>query len=396
LAPNLPPSSTQSGAINIALIRAKYNPFGGAERFLNDAVAALAGPETKFTLFTREWPEQNKSQLAHRIVNPRHLTSFGRERGFAKAVTHVLAKEKFDLVQSYERIPCCDVYHAVDGVHAQWLVQRHRLASTGKVIGVAMNPRHHLVLGAERAMYASPRFKAAICISEMVKKDILRHFPIDEKKLHVIYSGVDCNHYTPDNRDTLRASARKALGIPADVPTALFVGSGFERKGLAQFLRALAMSPAQIGVTGGAEKCWGIVVGKDKRMRDYQELAEKLGLGTRVVFTGGVSDTRPHYAAADVFVLPTLYEPFGLVCLEAMAAGLPVVTTSAAGAAELIVSGVTGFVTDALDTAAIAKAIYDACGKPFMAFAARETALTFTAERMSTQYRALYRELLGR
>jgi UDP-glucose:(heptosyl)LPS alpha-1,3-glucosyltransferase len=396
ITPGVAPDVAPDVASNIALIRAKYNPFGGAERFLNDAVAALAGPETKFTLFTREWPVQNQSQLSHRIVNPRHLTSYGRERGFAHAVAKVLGQEKFDLVQSYERMPCCDVYHAVDGVHAQWLVQRHRVSGSGKIIGVAMNPRHHLVLRAERAMYTSPQFKAAICISEMVKKDILRHFPIDEKKLHVIYSGVDCNHFTPESRDSLRASTRQALGIPADVPTALFVGSGFERKGLTQFLRALATSPEQAGVVGGAEKCWGIVVGKDKHLSRYQELAKKLGIGARVVFTGGVTDTRPHYAAADVFVLPTLYEPFGLVCLEAMAAGLPVVTTSAAGAAELIVSGVTGYVTDALDTAAIAKAIFDACGKPFMSFAARETALTFTRERMSAQYRELYRELLGR
>jgi UDP-glucose:(heptosyl)LPS alpha-1,3-glucosyltransferase len=379
--------------MNIALVRAKYNPFGGAERFLNDAVAALAGPDVTFTLFTREWPAQNQSQMQHRIVNPKHVTSYGRERGFASAVCNALANEKFDLVQSYERMACCDVYHAVDGVHAQWLQQRQRISSAGKSIGMAINPRHHLVLRAERAMYTSPRFKAAICISEMVKKDILRHFPIDEKKLHVIYSGVDCEKFSPDNRATLRAPTREKLGIPVGVPVALFVGSGFERKGLEQFLRALALPPAQTGAS--VTECWGIVVGKDKRQQYYEKLAKKLGIAERVVFTGGVSDTRPHYAASDVFVLPTLYEPFGLVCLEAMAAGLPVVTSTSAGAAELIASGVTGFVTDALDTPAIAKAIHDACDKPLMAFAARETALTYTAERMSKQYRALYRELLA-
>ena len=375
--------------MKLALIRAKYNPFGGAERFLNDAVAALAGSDLAIapTLFTREWPAQAEATLLHRIVNPRYATSSGRDRGFAQAVCSALSEDAFDLVQSYERLDCCDIYHAVDGVHAEWLRQRRRILGGVRALGMAINPRHRYVLAAERAMFTSPRFKAAICISEMVKNDILRHFDIDPAKLHVIYSGVDTAKFSPALRAEFHDVIRTQLSIPLDAPVALFVGSGFERKGLVNFLRALAERRDH----------YGIVVGKDKSSARYQAMAQKLGLQERVRFTGGVSDTRPYYAASDVLVLPTLYEPFGLVCLEAMACGLPVVTSISAGAAELITAGVNGYVCDALDVEAIHRAIEQAVSpgvRELMRAAARDTALKFSPQVMSAQYVGLYRQLL--
>ena len=380
--------------MKLALIRAKYNPFGGAERFLNDAVAALAGSDLNVqpTLFTREWPAQASPSpsaiLTHRIVNPPYTTSNGRDRGFAEAVSAAFAAEKFDLVQSYERIAGCDIYHCVDGVHAEWLRQRGRITGGLRKLGIAINPRHRFVLASERAMYLSPRFKAAICISEMVKTDILRHVDIAPTKLHVIYSGVDTEKFSPASRGPFGDVTRQKLCIPTDVTVAVFVGSGFERKGLAAFLQALALCKNIVGV----------VVGQDKHSARYRTMAQKLGIQDRVHFTGGVSDTRPYYAMADVFVLPTIYEPFGLVCLEAMACGLPVVTSTSAGAAELIVDGVNGYVTDALDVAAISRAMEQSVAPTAhaaMSIAARETALTFSPQTMADQYVALYRKLLA-
>ncbi len=375
--------------MKIALVRAKYNPFGGAERFLNDAVAAMQGSDVKFTLFTRAWPAQAAGGMEHRIVNPRYLTSAGRDRGFNESVAQAIAQEteqeKFDLIQSYERLPDCDIYHAVDGVHAEWLRQRARISSGAKRFGIAINPHHRYVLAAERAMYSSPKFKAAICISQMVKADILRHFEVDPEKLRVIYSGIDTEKFSPDSRGTMRDATRGKYGIPAAATVAVFIGSGFERKGLAQFIRALAHPGL------ASEKIFGLVVGKDKSSKKYEALASQLGIRERIVFTGGVTDTRPFYAASDVFVLPTIYEPFGLVCLEAMAAGLPVVTSTGAGAAELIDQGVNGYVCDALDTAAIACAMHDIT--PEMGFAARDTALKFSPKNMAVQYASLYRQL---
>ena len=115
--------------------------------------------------------------------------------------------------------------------------------------------------------------------------------------------------------------------MPAGALLALFMGTGFERKGLIYLLRAL---PA------AGEEIWLVVAGRDAEADRYRALARSLGVEGRVRFLGPVTLPEPIYAAADVLVLPTIYEPFSNACLEALASGLPVITTRAAGVSELL------------------------------------------------------------
>ncbi|MEI6737600.1 MAG: glycosyltransferase family 4 protein [Pseudomonadota bacterium] len=389
--------------MKVALIRAKYNPFGGAERFVETAVGALAAQGVSLTILTRQWPEnvQNVNPALHHVViNPRYVTSTGRDSSFANAVTEHLGTTKYDLAQSHERIVGCDIFRAGDGVHAAWLAQRARgmdkHGDSIKRLSVKLNPHHHYLLRTEREMFLSPLLRAVICNSAMVKADILRHFDIDETKLRVILSGVDSQKFHPGLRDEFRLSTRKKLKITKGAPVALFVGSGFERKGLSGFLLGLA---DQAGSAQLADKgVRGIVVGHDKHLAHFQTRANQLGLADRVVFTGGVEDVRPYYAAADILVLPTLYDPLPNACLEAMACGLPTITSTTSGAAELITDDVEGYVTDALDVSAISAAIghtLDDARMVKMGLRARERVRMLTPEAMATSYIALYRELLG-
>ncbi len=379
--------------MNIALIRARYNPFGGAERFVETVADALAEQGVSLTILTRQWPTGHAHSLLRYVtLNPRYFTSTGRDRTFAGAVQSHLATTHYDLVQSHERLPGCDIFRAGDGVHAEWLAQRFRVMGSAKRLGVRLNPHHRYLLQAERAMFASEKLRAVICNSAMVKADILRHTSIDEKKLRVILSGVDAQKFHPGLRDEFRQATRRRLNIPKAAPVALFVGSGFERKGLAGFLLALADQAGHADLT--REGIRGIVVGHDKHLVRFQSLADQLGLTDRVVFTGGVDDVRPYYAAADVFVLPTLYDPLPNACLEAMACGLPTVTSATSGAAELITHGIEGFVTDALDTPAISDAIGHALTDANMGARARARVLPLTPAGMAQAYIALYRELL--
>ncbi|MEQ1517907.1 MAG: glycosyltransferase family 4 protein [Usitatibacteraceae bacterium] len=371
--------------MKLALIRAKYDPFGGAERFLNSAAEALVAQGAAPTIITRAWPQSASASIAHKIVNPRYFTSAGRDRGFAHAACALLHSSEFDLVQSYERLDCCDIFHAVDGVHAEWLAQRKRVQSPFKRFGVRINPHHRYVLDAERRMYHSSKLRAVICISEMVKRDVLRHYDVAPEKLHVIYGSIDTDAFHPRLRDEHRRTLRKQLKIPQKAPIAIYVGSGFERKGVLGFLLAMAK----------VEGMGGIVVGRDKNMFQYQAFADSIGLTDRVIFTGGIGDVRPYYGASDVFVMPTLYEPFGLVFGEAMACGLPVVASTQSGAADWIEHGVDGFVVDALDTEAITRSIEAALADPEMGMRARAKVLPYTAAATSAQYAALYRQLLA-
>lgn len=333
--------------IRLALVRQRYNPFGGAERFVATTLEALAQREgvLELTLITRKWVG---GEQKHAVIEcrPPYWGRLSRDWGFANCVQRTFAQEKFDLVQSHERIAGCDIFRAGDGVHAAWMEQRRRQQGLLGRIGAVLSPWHHYVLAAERQMFADPRLKAVICISELVRNDIRRFYGVPEEKLHVIYNGIDLECYHPRLAAEYRTITRAQYGIPAEVPLFIYVGSGFERKGVGPLLQALARVPNQ--------QIHLLIVGADKYLGRYRDQAEQLGLSGRVVFTNGIKDVRPCYGAADAFVLPTLYEPLSNAVLEALACGLPCIVSDHCGAAELITPGLNGHICDALDVPALA------------------------------------------
>jgi UDP-glucose:(heptosyl)LPS alpha-1,3-glucosyltransferase len=252
-----------------------------------------------------------------------------------------------------------------------------------------MSPHHRYVLAAERALFASDRLRAVICNSDMVRGESAARFSTPEEKLVIIRNAVDCATFHPGLKGEMGGAVREQLGIPAAARVALHVGSGFERKGVRAFLDALARA---------ASKPWGIVVGRDKRAAAYIAHARHLGIADRVCFTGSMSDVRPHYAAADAFVLASLYDPQPNAALEAMACGLPVVTSTKCGAAELLVPGESGYVRDALDASAMAADLDALQGAAAveMGMRARAAVEPYTPERMAREYLALYERLLRR
>lgn len=371
--------------LNIALIRQRYTDFGGAERFVANAVEALRQEGAQLTVVTRQWkPDSNGKAL---ICDPFYLGSVWRDWGFARCVCDdMLKKHSFDLVQSHERIACCDVYRAGDGVHREWLKQRRRSMGFLGRLGIALNPYHLYTMAAERKLFASPGLKAVICNSRMVKDEIQRHFAVPEDKLHVIYSGVDSAAYHPGLKALHRENIRTHYAIPQEAPLFLFVGSGFERKGVGTLLAAFADVPGTPYL---------IVVGKDKHQARFQRLAIRLGVQDRVHFTGGQTDTKPFYGAADAFVLPTRYDPFPNAALEAFASGLPVITSTKSGAAELVENGKNGYVCDALDEGCLTQSMRAVLGSGLVnrQAAARATIEALDVSATTSQLLQLYLRL---
>ena len=375
----------QALAARVALVRGRYDPAGGAERFVQSALAALRSQGASITIVAREWPDHDGSAI---LLRPFHIGSLWRDAAFARATCAELARRRFDLVQSHERIGCCDVYRAGDGVHAQWLEERARAQGPLARLATRWSPHHRWVLAAERALFASPRLRAVICNSEMVRGEIARRFGTDPAKLVLIRNAVDAARFHPAAPGEGEA-VRQQLGIPAAAPLVLHVGSGFERKGVRFLLEALARARS---------RPWAIVAGRDKRAARYAAHARRLGIADRVRFVGSVSDVRPYLAAADAFVLATLYDPQPNAVLEAMASALPVVTTPTCGAAELLQEGKSGYVRDALDVPGLAEAI-DRLEPPSgraLGEAARAAVLAYSPAAMAEEYLALYRRLLHR
>ena len=372
--------------MNIALIRQRYTAYGGAERFVARAMAALEQDGAQLTLVTRRWDQPDRPAL---VCNPFYLGSLWRDWGFARRVCATLASQRFDLVQSHERIACCDVYRAGDGVHREWLRQRARVLGPLKRLSLRLSLYHRYTLAAERALFTSPRLRAVICNSQMVAREIRDHFRVAEHKLHVIYSGLDTTSFHPDLR-AHRATVRAQRGIDDRSIVFLFVGSGFERKGLAVALDALASLPPHAQL---------LVVGKDRHIERYRAQARRLGIESRVHFAGAQREVGPYYGAADAFVLPTLYDPCPNAALEAMACALPIVTSTSSGAAELALAHEAGLVCDAGDARALAghmRALLDPALRGRLGERARIAVLPLTGSAMTARLLALYGDLLDR
>src|SRR3954470_17983403 len=370
--------------LKLAIVRQRFNPCGGAERFIARAMPALERAGTEVTLIARRAEGWGARRVLR--VDPFHIGKVWRDWSFARAARAAWRREGFDVVQSHERIPGCDVYRAGDGVHRRWLELRARAASFFERLGIAVSPYHRYVCAAERQLFEHPRLRAVICNSRMVAAEIRRAFRIDAGKLHVIYSGVDLAQFHPRLRSELRGAARAELGCEPRDTLFLFVGSGFARKGLGAAIEALKLA--------NQRHYWLVVVGKDREAARYA--AQAAAVRDRVRFLGGRDDVRPLYAAADCLILPSRYDPFPNTVLEAFAMGLPAIVSTHAGAAEIIVQGVNGWVCEPDDAPGIARLMHEAHAavrSGELPQAARATAERYGMDAMASNLAALYERL---
>ena len=378
-------NATSGKNIRLAIVRQKYRPDGGAERFISRALEALDDQNIDLNIITRQWEGKPNPKWKIHLCNPAKYGRVSREKGFAAAAQQCWEREHFDIVQSHERIPGCDIFRAGDGAHRVWLEQRARVISPLQRFLTQISPYHRYVLQAEEEMFHSPALKKIICNSEMVKRDIIRCYGVDKSRFDVIYNAIDSQKFVPATV-AQRLASREKLSIPAQAVALIYVGSGFERKGLKPAIEAIARSDRYL-----------IVVGQDKDQKKYESLAHQSGCADRIRFAGVQNNVLPYYHAADGMILPTLYDPFPNVILEAMACGLPVITSETCGGAEFIMQGREGFVCDALDVVRLSEYVNKIPSRQEndeMGNAARERILPYTPKNLSQQLVALYHSLL--
>ncbi|TIL47788.1 glycosyltransferase family 4 protein [Mesorhizobium sp.] len=309
----------------ILFVRQRYAPFGGGEIMLENIMAAFAARQRPVAVLSGDWPRHEGIEFIQ--CAGRRFPRYLRATSFARAACSKIAEMPPALVQSNDRLPCCDVFRAGEGVHAAYLAERRRFETRLGRAAMALSPFHRQTLRLERATYASPRLKAVIAISKMVAEDVVRHYEYPAERVHHIPNGVDLDLFNPKLRQQHRAVVRSRLGVNDDRPVVLFVGSGFARKGLLALMKSVAM-------LDGEPELW--VIGHDSRADAFKQAGDRLGLGARLRMLGPQKDTLPWYGAADIAVLPSIYDPFGTVVIEAMASGLPAVVSTGCGARELV------------------------------------------------------------
>lgn len=379
-------------SFKVALVRLHFSLYGGGERYLSRFARALLERGVEVHLFSRSWNGGEQEGIhVHRVpalTHPRTL----RVLSFAAFSALALRRQSFDVVHSFERTLRQDIYRAGDGCHREWLLQRGRSVPSWDRALTSLHPFHRSILAVERAIFEGEGTRRVLTNSRRGREEILRHYRAAPEKVQVLYNGVDLDRFHPGTREELGAPLRRDLGIPPDSLLLLFVGSGFERKGL----RAAISAVAALKKRGAGGDLLLAVVGKGKTA-PYRRLAEDLGIAERVLFLGPRANLEAFYGASDLFVLPTLYEPFSNACLEAMASGVPVVTSRINGAAELLEEGKGGaIVAEPTDTEEIAAALADLLPRERRSEAgrqAREVALHFSLESSVENTLRVYREI---
>jgi UDP-glucose:(heptosyl)LPS alpha-1,3-glucosyltransferase len=311
----------QSNHLTIGFVRRGFSSSGGAEAYLKRLATGVVERGHQVRLYaSTDWPPEEWSFGPITRVAGRSATAFADE------VEKLAKRRDCDVLMSLERIWRCDLYRAGDGVHRAWLQRRAELGGPLQRLSQVLNRKHSAALALEKSLFADAGARHVIANSRMVKEEIARLYGYPPEKIDVVYNGVPLRAFRQDEENRMRT--RESLGLgPRDVAV-LFAGSGWERKGLRFAIDAIEKSGNQMQLLVAGR-------GEGKNFRS-----------ARARFLGVVQDMPALYRAADIFLLPTIYDPFSNACLEALAAGLPVVTTRANGFSEIMETGVHGTVLD--------------------------------------------------
>ena len=311
---------------------------GGAERYARDLVAGLAESGHDVHVFANAWDKPEQPGVSYNKVPMPRKPAWLRVLLFNFRLRRRLCLADYDVVLGMTPFQPQQVFWLGDGLYAAWVRLAWPLAPmrwlmclkrTVMAVNLALEKK---ILG--------PGTTGFIANSKLVARQAKQFYAVPAEQIAVIYPWIDTLRFNLGARSRWRDAMRRDLGVGKEEIVLLFASNNFARKGLALLLCAFA------GMRPGAAPVRLMVIGAGS-LAAFRRRAERLGVAERTFFLGAVADIERYYAAADMFILPTRYDPCATVCLEAMACGLPVITTAMNGAAEFIDEGESGFVLDA-------------------------------------------------
>jgi UDP-glucose:(heptosyl)LPS alpha-1,3-glucosyltransferase len=292
-------------------------------------------------IYASEWDENLLDRGVHR-----HLVSVPRDFSVARTLTFVRRVQKEmrrlgsaspDVVGGYGILAPPGAIIWAGSVHKAWIeTSRKRRGLIGRT-KQRMNLNHPVILAMEKKYYGERRYKKMIALSDQVKEDLVRLYQVPGDDIEVIPQGFAHKEFNWIQSENSRDKMRSQLGYCSEDKVVIFVANELDRKGFGPLLRSIArMKDTRLSL---------LVVGRVSAAAYAAEIS-RLGMTNRVRFTGPAGDVASYYSAADVFALPTQYEPWGLVIVEAMACGLPVLTSRLAGASIAVQEGRNGYLLE--------------------------------------------------
>ncbi|WP_435017011.1 glycosyltransferase family 4 protein [Tundrisphaera sp. TA3] len=326
---------------------------GGAETYLVDLCRRLIHAGHQVDLFANAWKEGAlPGAVGLHKVEARGLTRWQETWDFARNSEAALRADecRYDCTVGFINTWHQDVIIPQGGVHGGSLDANSRRFPAGLRrglyrLGKQANPKAWVYHAIESRQYDPARKTRVVAVSHMVRGHLNRYHGVPDDRIDVVPNAIDAGRLAVADPSAARDRFRAEHGLAPDALVALFVGHNYRLKGLEPLLRSLALRmerdpdarPIHLLACGGG------------RPGPFRQLADRLGLGDSVKLLGFLPDIRPAFHAADCFVLPTYYDPCSLVVFEALACGLPVITTACNGAGELITGGREGFVVESPD-----------------------------------------------
>lgn len=308
-----------------------YFPFGGLQRdFMRIAKACvLAGHEVH--VFTGHWEGECDPAFHLHILPIKALTNHGRALAFVRAFKKASKNETFDAVLGFNKMPGLDFYYAAD-------VCYQTRARETRPWWVALTPRYRAWVNLERAVFDAASHTNILLISSAQQAAYEACYHTPANRFHCLPPGIAKDRIPVDDAALLREQVRSTNSIPKDHFVLLMVASSFKTKGLDRAIASFAALPNALRARA---HLW--VVGQDDPQL-YQKQAMQLGVHSRLRFFGGRHDVPRFLLAADALVHPAYHENTGTVLLEALVAGLPVITVAACGYAHYIAESQAGVV----------------------------------------------------
>jgi UDP-glucose:(heptosyl)LPS alpha-1,3-glucosyltransferase len=314
--------------VKVGLTYPHVNLTGGMERVIVESANELAGLGHEVHVFASSYAPGvlDDAVVRHHVaVRPRPDAAFAL--GFRRRCAAALQRLGPDVHGAFTALsPLGGVYWTPSVHRTAYIGTLSRRGGAARVVQ-QLNPYHRFRLRLERQMLSAGGYARVIALTDRIREEVLEHYGLPAGDVTVLPFGFEPGRFNAGRRAALRDRMREELGYGDDDRVVLFVANELERKGFDTLLEAVALM--------GDESVRVHVVG---RVDENEEAARitRLGLADRVLFAGSTDDVGAHHAAADAFALPTRYEPWGLVIVEALASGLPVVTTRLAGASRAV------------------------------------------------------------
>ena len=309
--------------MRLAFVLFKYFPFGGLQRDAMAIAEACAERGHEIRFFVQDWQGPEPSFASVQRLPCQAWSNHGRARQFVAQLPAALAAAEVDRVIGFDKMPHLDVYYAADSCLAEKSAQEHS-------VFYRCTPRVRQFLALERAVFASDSNTQILLISAVEKQRYQSHYQTADSRMAVLPPGIRPDRRVPEDYRQQREAFRAEF-TPDGQPLLLFVGSGFRTKGLDRAIPAFANLKRQSSYSNARF----LIVGDDKTT-PFEKQAKKLGVADSVQFLGGRDDVTRFFWGCDVLMHPAYRENTGTVLLEAMIAGLPVVTSEACGYAHYV------------------------------------------------------------